>query len=436
MSFDFLASQKRLEQRGKAFDEKTRRRAEVERQQKERAAARAAALEQAQRERRLEQAAAEQAERDHLAAELERNRGVTWRARLAAVPLPDAVAAGKGLRRAADKILLPASAGRLLMDQGAPRNGAMHFELVCPATGAHTHAGLLEFTAAEGQAALPPAVALALWGPDGEWGGDDGGGDAGGCAARTSPPASVEVRYRLLPRGERVVLQPRAAAFQAEVGPGMREALEAALGARATLTEGDWVRVGQHLLRVRELHPDRQVSVLDAELEADIAASLETEERIGREESEARRRLETLAAEALEAAREAETAAAAEAAAAEAELRRRQARTQAAAGLLARLPAEPGRGAAGCATCLLRLGDGSRHTRRFFLDGSLQPLLEWAEASGAAALPERYNLVLQYPRRTLLPPQGGQWPSLAEAGLVEGQNVIFVEALTVGDDEA
>ncbi|KFM23005.1 hypothetical protein F751_0363 [Auxenochlorella protothecoides] len=382
MSFDFLASQKRLEQRGKAFDEKTRRRAEVERQQKERAAARAAALEQAQRERRLEQAAAEQAERDHLAAELERNRGVTWRARLAAVPLPDAVAAGKGLRRAADKILLPASAGRLLMDQGAPRNGAMHFELV------------------------------------------------------TSPPASVEVRYRLLPRGERVVLQPRAAAFQAEVGPGMREALEAALGARATLTEGDWVRVGQHLLRVRELHPDRQVSVLDAELEADIAASLETEERIGREESEARRRLETLAAEALEAAREAETAAAAEAAAAEAELRRRQARTQAAAGLLARLPAEPGRGAAGCATCLLRLGDGSRHTRRFFLDGSLQPLLEWAEASGAAALPERYNLVLQYPRRTLLPPQGGQWPSLAEAGLVEGQNVIFVEALTVGDDEA
>lgn len=224
------------------------------------------------------------------------------------MPLPEAVAAGKGIRRAADKILLPASAGRLLMDQGAPKNGAMHFELVCPASGAHTHAGLLEFTGPEGQVALPRAVAEALWGPDPAqgggpealWGPDAApGGGSGGARA-------VLVRYRRLPRGERVVLQPRAASFQGEVGAGLREALEAVLGARSTLTEGDSVSVGAHVLRVRELHPEGQVSLLDTELEADIAASLETEERIGREERAARRRLEALAAEDLRTAREAE----------------------------------------------------------------------------------------------------------------------------------
>ena len=41
--------------------------------------------------------------------------------------------------------------------QGAPRNGAMLFEVTTPG-GCTTHAGLLDFTAAEGFIALPRKV--------------------------------------------------------------------------------------------------------------------------------------------------------------------------------------------------------------------------------------------------------------------------------------
>ena len=99
-------------------------------------------------------------ELDRLAAERERNRGVVWRADLRPVALPRSVAESKGLRRADDKILLPPSAGRWLMDQGAMKNGAMFFEVVCPALGTRTHAGLLEFTAEEGTVGLLVYLAL------------------------------------------------------------------------------------------------------------------------------------------------------------------------------------------------------------------------------------------------------------------------------------
>ena len=59
------------------------------------------------------------------------------------------------------QLLLPASVGSSLMAQGAPRNGAMLFELSTPG-GCITHAGLLEFTAAEGFVALPRKVSEQL----------------------------------------------------------------------------------------------------------------------------------------------------------------------------------------------------------------------------------------------------------------------------------
>ena len=169
---------------------------------------------------------------------------MVWRADLRPVALPRSVAESKGLRRADDKILLPPSAGRWLMDQCAMKNGAMFFEVAWPALGTRTHAGLLEFTAEEGTVGLPDAVCLALAGPD----------------RRAEPlPAQVGVRYTLLPRGTRVVLQPREARFQADVGDAVEELLEGTLKLRATLTEGDWVAAGEHLLRVKELHPESVV---------------------------------------------------------------------------------------------------------------------------------------------------------------------------------
>ncbi len=51
------------------------------------------------------------------------------------------------------QILLPPAAGRLLMDQDAPKNGAMFFEL--GSLGGRTHAGVLDFTAPAGTVVLP-----------------------------------------------------------------------------------------------------------------------------------------------------------------------------------------------------------------------------------------------------------------------------------------
>lgn len=67
------------------------------------------------------------------------------------------------------QILLPPSAGASLMDQNAYKNGPMFFRLTSP-HGTVTHAGVLEFSAAEGFVALPRKV-----GPGGV--GGRGGGE-------------------------------------------------------------------------------------------------------------------------------------------------------------------------------------------------------------------------------------------------------------------
>lgn len=94
----------------------------------------------------------------------EHNRGIYYSDLLQAVPMDEAATAAKGIRRAEDKVSLPRSVGASLMDQDAPRNGAMMFELTTPG-GSVTHAGLLEFTSPEGVVSLPRRVADCLWGP-------------------------------------------------------------------------------------------------------------------------------------------------------------------------------------------------------------------------------------------------------------------------------
>ena len=64
------------------------------------------------------------------------------------------------------QVLLPPSVGAALMAQEAPKNGPQFFELATP-QGARTHVGVLDFTAVEGVAALPPHVARNLWGGSG-----------------------------------------------------------------------------------------------------------------------------------------------------------------------------------------------------------------------------------------------------------------------------
>jgi ubiquitin fusion degradation protein 1 len=82
-------------------------------------------------------------EEERHAAELEENRGVALHLHLAAAPTDPASAAARGIKRTADKLVLPASAGASLLAQDASKNGTMLFE-VAAANGARTHAAVLE----------------------------------------------------------------------------------------------------------------------------------------------------------------------------------------------------------------------------------------------------------------------------------------------------
>jgi ubiquitin fusion degradation protein 1 len=82
-------------------------------------------------------------EEERLQQELEENRGVSLHLVLSAAPANMAAAAARGIKRAADKLLLPASAGASLMSMEASKNGAMLFE-VAACNGGRTHAGVLE----------------------------------------------------------------------------------------------------------------------------------------------------------------------------------------------------------------------------------------------------------------------------------------------------
>jgi ubiquitin fusion degradation protein 1 len=93
--------------------------------------------------------------------------------------------------------------------------------------------------------------------------------------------------------------------------------LERALLQHSCLTEGDWLEVGSagqlYDLQVASLQPERAVSILETDVEAEIAPSLENEAEVAAAEEAARRKvdaevqaeLERKAEEALAAAKEA-----------------------------------------------------------------------------------------------------------------------------------
>ena len=61
------------------------------------------------------------------------------------------------------QIRLPKSAGDALMSQDAPKNGAMLFEL-STSVGRSLHAGVLDFSAAQGTVGVPEHLIRNLWG--------------------------------------------------------------------------------------------------------------------------------------------------------------------------------------------------------------------------------------------------------------------------------
>jgi ubiquitin fusion degradation protein 1 len=411
---DFRASERRLKERTSAAAVKAKAKADREREALERQRAREVAREEEQRRRRLQiEREREEAQRE-AELELEMNQGVVWRGRLQAVPSSESVAAVKGIKRAADKLLLPPSAGRHLLSQDAQKNGAPFFEVRHPVLGCRTHAGVLEYTAAEGFVALPRKVVRCIWGPDAE---DDR--DVGGY---------LDVRYCRLPKGTRAVFQPRLATFQQAIGDDVESALESALLQHSALTVGDWIEVvvpstGECFdVRVKELEPAVAVSVIDTELEAEVLPSVETEERLIAEELEARKAME--AAAKLEEEREREEAAKVEAETAE--LQRRRSLQEAKA---ASLPNEPEAADENTVYCLFRFPDGGRWTRRFRAAEPVSLLFDFADSKGAGGNePGEYRLVTQYPRNVFEVITDGE-KSLESAGLKRGQrHVIFVEA--------
>ncbi|KAG2450221.1 hypothetical protein HYH02_000322 [Chlamydomonas schloesseri] len=454
ISFELNARANKLLAEQKARAEKEKARLEKERVLAERQRARELAREAEAQQRRLQQLEAEQRAKDAEFELREANRGVFLRLELAALPADEAAVAAKGVRRSKDKIILPPSAGALLMNQDASRNGAMLFEVALPAAASvpslptapattsapsaaaattttsapntstsasssttttagvpgRTHAGVLEFTAPEGCVLLPRKVAQSLWG-----------------RLDAVPQGSVVVTYVLLPKGDYVRLQPMSHGFHEAMGDLLKEALEAEMMTLSTLSEGDWITVNQPddgkewPLRVQELRPGAAVSVLDTDLAADVVPSLEAEEYLARWEEDQRRQQERLAAlaaeraeqEAAEAAsaarRQAEAAAAAAAAAAEREALQQR--------LAASLPPEPEAGASTSGgggggggggdqvfTCAFTLPDGTRVLRRFAASQPAQLLFDFVDSRGAGGWARgSYRLVTRMPRRVVEP---------------------------------
>lgn len=94
------------------------------------------------------------------------------------------------------QVLLSASVGADLLQQNATVAGAPYFELRT-ASGATTHAGVLDYSAAEGTIGLPLQVVRSLWGPD---------------ATLEAASGLLHIKFVRLDKGERKSLSLRACA--------------------------------------------------------------------------------------------------------------------------------------------------------------------------------------------------------------------------------
>ena len=92
------------------------------------------------------------------------------------------------------------------------------------------------------------------------------------------------------------------------------------------------------------------------------------------------------------------------------------------------LPTEPPAGGPeAVVACAVRLPDGNRLQRRFLQSSNLDMLFNWIDSIGAAGHePGQYQLVAQFPRRTIKPSLD---QSFVEAGLNSRQEVLLLEAL-------
>lgn len=391
--------------------EKAKRQAEKEKLLRQRQEERQRQFEEQKRQQRLAEQAAVEAERAKHEEDLELNNGVWWQERLMAVPLPAAVVEQLGIKRSTDKVRLPKSAGDALMSQDAPKNGAMLFQLSTSA-GRSLHAGVLDFSAVPGTIGVPEHLIRNLWGLT------TGDGQCHG---------HVIVTYKRLPKGTYVRFQPRSAGFQEEVGEGVEQVLQAAMFTHSTLTQGEWVQVSHagtlHDLRVLALKPQAAVSVIETDLEAEVDPSVETEEKLRAEEEAARQRLEAIQKAEEDNIREAmQDANLREQAHADRERIRQEKE--------ALLPPEPTDNAEQpTVSCLFRMPDGTRASRRFLQSQPAQLLFDYADAKGAGGLPfGGYQLVMQFPRR-VVDFALVQSKSILEAGLSSPQEVLLLERI-------
>lgn len=262
MDFELKAAKAKWEREQKQRKEDAKARLQREKKAKEEAARLREALEAAQAQRRLEEAQAAVAARLQEENDFFAGDGIIFNAVFRAIPV-----LGDG-----DKIKLPPSAFEQLSSQGALEKGPMFFEISVnvesPATTASaempdavdpkqtTNCGVLEFTASEGYAELPPHVWV----------------NARLSDIPSSESSYVRVRYVRLPKCTYAKLFPENSDF-ADV-PNHKAVLETKLRQHATLSEGDLLVV-QHggvdyTLRVTELKPASNVSVLETDMEVDV----------------------------------------------------------------------------------------------------------------------------------------------------------------------
>jgi ubiquitin fusion degradation protein 1 len=467
---ELLAAQKRLEKRLQESTEQAKRKERILQERLDRQRQRAEAEERDKAQRHLFQLQAEEAARLQREAELEANNGVIWHGELIAIPAPESLAQDKGIVRAADKVVLPPSAGRHLMDQNAYSNGPMFFELrplvsstnnsaAAAAAGGgggggpgglsiscKTTAGLLEFSSAEGFISIPRKVWRCLFGPSSWPAAEDksisnySDGETTPITAAAPGPIAFEgcrlhVAYRKLPKGKHATFQPSLATFQQDARDvDVKEILENVLSKHSALTEGDWIEVQLpststtdgtkvHDLKVVQAQPGPAISIIDTDLEAEILPSIETEEKI-REEEE---RLVRLKAE-ME--REVAERAVAERERLEGEREKHSERIQLADKAASRLPPEPTTDDAiiDIVEVVVRLPDGSRVTRRCRKSDTLAVLFDAVLARGGEveAIPAQFNLVQQYPRR-MYDMVGSAGRTLEEVGLVGRKEMVFLE---------
>eukprot|EP00210_Caulerpa_lentillifera_P002584 g2478.t1 len=261
---DFEYRQRKLEQESsaRATEEKRKRDVALHRQRRARKREEEHAAKQRQKQLELKHLEEEEeSRRDQLRSF---NRGTFLEAALSPIPLPEDTAISLGIKRWMDKIRLPASMSSELMQQGAPKNGALLFELTAENGGGKTHAGVLDFTAPEGTVGIPPHVAQCLW-------------ESGTCQGK------VTVRYKRLLDGKFARLQPLRRGFHEAAGDDLRQVLEERLSQQSVLTEGDVLKIylqnGEVFfdLKVVELEPASAVRIIDTDLEVDVIPSQETE---------------------------------------------------------------------------------------------------------------------------------------------------------------